>query len=103
MSAFFSWDTEPVKEALLAALARKGVSLDWSDYPPDTDEWTEACVIDLPSMEGAEHYTDTWDINIWTDDNGLFTISAYPLYEMEGDYSSWITLVRQFRKDQDEN
>lgn len=96
MSAFFEWDTDLVKVALLKKLQEDGVSLDSDDY---CDEWQE-CEINVPELQGEEFYTGLWDINFCVDDDGMFSITAYPLTvaengEHKGDYSSWITLLEK--------
>lgn len=101
MRAFFSWDTEPVKLALLDEISRRGYPhSDMRD--PNSDEESEWLMlsIKLDGYEDQENYTDTWDIEFWTeeqmDGSIVYRITAYPMYvmgdEYEGYYSSWITL-----------
>ena len=92
MSAFFDWDTTPVRNALIAELKRQGRSINPKDYEEGEDDWGEICTIDLPEMVGKEFYTPEWDVNIW-DNEGTFTVTAYPMMNGEGEYSSWITLI----------
>ncbi len=92
MSAFFDWDVEPVKQAILAGLVKQGVSLDPSDYYEDLDDWGDAVKISFPQYYGLEYFTDEWDVNLW-DNEGVFTVTAYPIYDGEPDYSSWITCL----------
>lgn len=96
MSAFFDWDTDLVKVALLKKLGEEGAIPDPGDC---CDEWYE-CEINVPELEGQEYYTRLWDVNFSVDDEGLFSITAYPLTVTEkgehvGDYSSWITLLER--------
>jgi hypothetical protein len=101
MSAFFNWDTEPVKLALLNEINRSG-------YPqsdvrdPKSDRESEWLMLSI-KMDGygdKEYYTDTWDIEFWKeeqmDSSVVYKITAYPMYDMgheyESHYSSWITL-----------
>lgn len=94
MSAFFEWNTGPVKVAILAELARQGRSIDPDDYEEGADDWGETCVISLPDYARKEFFTEEWDVNVW-DNAGIFTVTAYPMYRGEGDYSSWITLLEK--------
>lgn len=92
MSAFFDWDTGPVKAAILAGLTRQKVSLDPADYEEGLDDWGDAVKIDLPKYLAFEYFTKEWDVNLW-DNEGVFTVTAYPIYDGEPDYSSWITCL----------
>jgi hypothetical protein len=92
MSAFFDWDTEPVKQAILAGLAKQKVSVDPSDYEEGLDDWGDEVKISFPKYYGLEYFTDRWDVNLW-DNEGVFTVTAYPIYDGEPDYSSWITCL----------
>ena len=101
MSAFFDWDTEPVKLALLDEISRRG-------YPhsdvrdPDDDQESEWVMlsIKLDGYADEEHYTDTWDVEFWKeeqmDGSIMYRITAYPMYggdgNYDGHYSSWLTL-----------
>ena len=96
MSAFFEWDTDLVKVALLKKLNEDGISLDPDNY---CDDWHE-CEINVPELQGEEFYTGLWDINFYVDEEGMFSVTAYPLTvtengEHKGDYSSWITLLEK--------
>jgi hypothetical protein len=101
MSAFFDWDTEPVKMALLDEISRRG-------YPhsdvrdPNDDQESEWVMlsIKLDGYADEEHYTDTWDVEFWKeeqmDGSIMYRITAYPMYGGDGNYgghySSWLTL-----------
>jgi hypothetical protein len=101
MSAFFDWDTEPVKMALLDEISRRG-------YPhsdvrdPNDDQESEWVMlsIKLDGYADEEHYTDTWDVEFWKeeqmDGSIMYRITAYPMYggdgNYDGHYSSWLTL-----------
>ena len=101
MSAFFDWDTEPVKRALLDEISRRG-------YPhsnvrdPKSDEESEWLMLSIKvdGYSDQEHYTDTWDIEFWKeeqmDGSIVYRITAYPMYggdgNYDGHYSSWLTL-----------
>jgi hypothetical protein len=101
MSAFFSWDTEPVKLALLDEISRRGYPYSNVRDPQsyEESEWLMLS-IKLDGYGDQEYYTDTWDIEFWKeeqmDGSVLYRITAYPMYDMgheyEGHYSSWITL-----------
>lgn len=93
MSAFFSWDYAPVIRALLAELKRQGRSISPSGYDLGADEWADPIKLDLPNMGHLEYFTDEWDVNMW-DDDGYFTVTAYPVYGGKTDCSSWITLLK---------
>ena len=101
MSAFFSWDTEPVKLALLNEISSRGYP--YSDVrDPQSDRESEWLMlsIKLDGYSDQEYYTNTWDIEFWKeeqmDGSIVYRITAYPMYEEggghEGHYSSWITL-----------
>ena len=94
MSAFFDWDTEPVKAAILAELARQKCSVKADDYSEGADEWSDPCVIKLPEYAGKKDYTDEWDVNLW-DDTGVFTVTAYPVYNGKTDGQRWITVLEE--------
>jgi hypothetical protein len=98
MSAFFDWNTEPVKQALLDEIKRK-------QLPRATvsnleciqeSEWNMV-TIKLDEYSDKEYYTDTWDVEFWKeeqmDGSILYRITAYPLYAEEtGYHCTWITL-----------
>ena len=106
MSAFFDWDTEPVKQALLEKIKQAG-------YPrksresllvEEGSEWNRI-VIDLKGFDEKEFYTDTWDVEFCgeelMDGSLVYTLCAYAIYEDEdgedeGSYSSWIVLHREY-------
>jgi hypothetical protein len=92
MSAFFDWDVMPVIDAVLDGLWRQGRSVNPDDYEPGADEWADTVKINLPHMADMEYFTDEWDVNIW-DNDGVFTVTAYPVYDGLTDCSSWITLL----------
>ena len=94
MSAFFEWDTEPVKAAILAELARQKCSVKADDYSSGVDEWSEPCVIKLPEYAGKEFFTEEWDVNLF-DDDGVFTVTAYPVYDGCRETSAWITILEE--------
>jgi hypothetical protein len=92
MSAFFEWDTEPVKAAILAELGRQKCSVKPDDYSEGFDQWSDPCVIKVSEHVGKEFFTEEWDVNIW-DDEGTFTVTAYPVYDGERCESAWLTLI----------
>ncbi len=94
MSAFFDWDTEPVIKAILAELKKQGRSINPDDHPMGQDSWDDVTQIDLPDYSGLEYYTDKWDVNIW-DNEGVFTVTAYPIYGEMSDCSTWLTCLTQ--------
>lgn len=105
MSAFFNWDTEPVKQALLKEIKQAG-------YPrksresllvEEDSEWNRI-VINLKGFDKEEFYTDTWDVEFCgeelMDGSLVYTIRAFAIYEDEdgedeGSYSSWIVLHQE--------
>lgn len=94
MSSFFDWDCEHVRKTILQELVKQGRSIDPSDYESGSDEWGEITTIDLPQFSNLEFYTKNWDINIW-DNDGRFTITAYPVYEDKTETSAWITCYEE--------
>lgn len=94
MSAFFEWDTGPVKAAILAELARQKCSVKPDDYSEGADEWSDPCVIKLPDYVGKEFFTEEWDVNLW-DNDGVFTVTAYPVYDGRIETSAWITVLEE--------
>lgn len=94
MSAFFDWDCRLVQKTILRELVNRGRSIDPSDYEPDADEWADITTIDLPQFNGLEFYTSDWDVNIW-DNDGRFTITAYPVYDGKTETSAWITCYEE--------
>jgi hypothetical protein len=106
MSAFFDWDIEPVKQALLEKIKQAGYPRNARDslLVEEGGEWNRI-VIDLKGFEGEEFYTDTWDVEFCgeeqMDGSLIYTIRAYAIYvdeagEDEGSYSSWITLYQEY-------
>jgi hypothetical protein len=105
MSAFFNWDIEPVKQALLKEIKQAG-------YPrksreslvvEEDSEWNRI-VIDLKGFDEKEFYTNTWDVEFCgeelMDGSFVYTIRAFAIYEDEdgedeGSYSSWIVLHQE--------
>jgi hypothetical protein len=107
MSAFFDWDIEPVKQALLKEIKQAG-------YPrksresllvEEGSEWNRI-VIDLKGFDEKEFYTDTWDVEFCgeelMDGSLVYTIRAHAIYEdedgedeAEGSYSAWIVLHQE--------
>jgi hypothetical protein len=101
MSAFFAWDTEKVKQAILAELEKQGRSIHPDAYEPGADEWGDIVRIDIPELKTREYFTPEWDVNIW-DDDGRFTITAYPIYDGVTDCSSWVTCKGVYLIDPDQ-
>jgi hypothetical protein len=104
MSAFFNWDTEPVKQALLEKIKQAGYPRNTRDSLLEEGEEWNRIVIDLKGFEGKEFYTDTWDVEFCgeerMDGSLVYTICAYAIYldelgEDEGWYSSWIMLYQE--------
>lgn len=90
MSAFFDWDCALVKKAILDQLVKDGRSINSYDYDQGADEWGDMTKISLPEFKDFDYFTEEWDVNIW-DNDGKFTITAYPVYQGNTETSTWIT------------
>ena len=109
MSAFFDWDTEPVKQALLDEIKRKQLpTANVSDLECIQESEWNMVTIELDGYSDKEYYTNTWFVEFWKedqiDDSVLYRITAYPMYpndtgEFEGEYCTWITLHDQLIKE----
>lgn len=92
MSAFFLWDTGPVAKAILEEFKKQGRSVDPKDYDLGVDDWGNTVKINMPELVGDEYFTDEWDVNVYEDD-GVFSIVAYPVYDGVVECSAWITCL----------
>lgn len=102
MSAFFLWDTEPVAKAILEEFQKQGRSVDPKDYDLGVDDWGNPVKINMPELVGDEYFTDEWDVNVYEDD-GVFSIVAYPVYDGVVECSAWITCKRVETQEYDPN
>jgi hypothetical protein len=105
MSAFFDWDIQPVKQALLDEINRKRLPTeDISNLACGQESEWNMVTIKLDEYSDKEYYTNTWDVEFYHEEQGngstLYSITAYPMYAddqgcFESAYCTWITLHEQ--------